>query len=397
MESPSGTLLRNPWARAGGGLVLALALTAFALGSGGSGPSKPKVHRPDVVIAAGRVGTAPPGDFVTAVVTAGVDAATTARPAAAVTAAPDLTEASQLAADGIPSTALIAYQDGASREHRLDPSCGFSWPLLAAIGRVESDHGRSGGALLHTDGLSTPRIIGIPLNGHGTALIRDSDHGVLDGDSVYDHAVGPMQFIPTTWGEYAVDGNSDGKADPFNIMDAAATAARYLCAAAPSLTTLAGQTQALRAYNDSDAYITLVLATESIYAKGVPGLTVPTPPTGAAPSTPPAHVPPANPGAPLGLPGTDALLPVATTPAPSSTARSSTAASTPSGSASPSSSPAGPSSSSSSPSSSSSTSASPTASDTPTSSAPASSSSAGTSTAPPTSSSSPSSPAPTSS
>jgi hypothetical protein len=123
---------------------------------------------------------------------------------------------------GIPIVALRAYRLAASRADRLNPSCGITWPLLAAIGRVESNHGRFAGAILHADGASTPKIIGIPLDGPGTALIRDTDHGRLDGDVVYDRAVGPMQFIPSTWAEFSVHANGDHVPDPFNIFDAAA-------------------------------------------------------------------------------------------------------------------------------------------------------------------------------
>jgi hypothetical protein len=99
----------------------------------------------------------------------------------------------------------------------------------------------SAGSVLLANGLSTPRIIGIPLNGVGTELILDTDHGVLDGDRVYDRAVGPMQFIPSTWAQYATDGNGDGTADPFNIYDAAASAAKYLCDAGAVLRTRTGK------------------------------------------------------------------------------------------------------------------------------------------------------------
>ena len=147
---------------------------------------------------------------------------------------------SGLAANGIPTVALNAYRVAAARLANADPGCGIDWALLAGIGREESDHGQFAGAVLHADGVSTPRIIGIPLNGHGTALIRDTDHGALDGDTVYDHAVGPMQFIPSTWALYGTDANGDGVADPFNINDAALTAARYLCAAGGDLRTPRG-------------------------------------------------------------------------------------------------------------------------------------------------------------
>jgi membrane-bound lytic murein transglycosylase B len=225
--------------------------------------------------------------------------------------------ASSLASDGIPTTALEAYQRAARRESERDPSCGLSWPLLAAIGRVESDHGRFAGAVLHTDGRSTPRVIGIALTGQGTARITDTDGGRLDGDQTYDRAVGPMQFIPSTWAGYRADGNGDGIADPFNIFDAAAAAAHYLCAAGGDLTTLAGQLRAVHAYNDSDAYVALVLQLERVYARGVPGLTVPIVPSNPSPPKQHPTLPPVNPGPPLGAPSRP-KKPSAPKPGPSS-------------------------------------------------------------------------------
>jgi membrane-bound lytic murein transglycosylase B len=225
--------------------------------------------------------------------------------------------ASALAADGIPQTALEAYQGAVAWVAQVDPGCGISWPLLAAIGRVESDHGRFAGAVLHTDGTSTPKIIGIPLDGHGTALILDTDHGRLDGDTVYDRAVGPMQFIPSTWASYGVDANGDGIADPFNIFDAAAAAAHYLCTAGGDLTTIAGQTRAVLAYNHSAAYLAMVLGLEQIYATGQPGLIIPTSdsPTGSrAPGTTGPGTPPVNPAP---TPSARPTIGRSSTPAPS--------------------------------------------------------------------------------
>jgi membrane-bound lytic murein transglycosylase B len=237
-------------------------------------------------------------------------------------------QASSLAADGIPATALLAYKSAAHRELAINPTCGLPWPLLAGIGRVESNHGRFAGAVLHTNGVSTPNVIGIPLDGTVSARITDTDDGRLDGDKVYDRAVGPMQFIPSTWAGYGVDANGDGTADPFNIFDAAAAAADYLCAAGGDLTTLAGQLRAVRAYNDSDDYIRLVLQLEVEYARGVPGLTVPILPSD--PTLPPRErstVPPVDPGPPLGIAHKPKLKP---TPTPSkSTSGSHSATPTP--------------------------------------------------------------------
>ncbi len=216
---------------------------------------------------------------------------------AAGTTAPDTADvaptsaaaaASGLAAGGIPTVARAAYDAAAAA---APDGCGVSWSLVAAIGRVESDHGRFAGAVLQTDGRSVPRIIGIQLNGNGTAVIRDTDGGRLDGDPVYDRAVGPMQFIPSTWARYASDGDGDGSSDPFDIQDAARATARYLCAAGGDLSTVAGQRRAVLAYNHSDSYVATVLTLAARYA-GTPPPTVPTHPV-----LPPAE-PPANPGPP---------------------------------------------------------------------------------------------------
>ena len=83
-----------------------------------------------------------------------------------------------LAANGIPNVALNAYRVAATRMANNDPSCGIDWSLLAGIGRVESDHGRFGGAVLNPDGTSTPRIIGPSLDGVQFAFIRDTDRGL---------------------------------------------------------------------------------------------------------------------------------------------------------------------------------------------------------------------------
>jgi hypothetical protein len=229
----------------------------------------------------------------------------------------DAAPASALAAGGIPATALQAYQQAAAGEAARSPACGLSWPLLAGIGRVESDHGRFAGAVLHSDGLSTPRVIGIPLDGHGTALIRDTDGGRLDGDTGYDRAVGPMQFIPSTWAGWGVDADGDGVADPFNVFDAAAAAADYLCAAGRDLTTTRGQVQAILSYNYSWDYVSLVMSLERVYASGV-GITVPVLPTTPEPRHGrPAHkpvLPPVDPGRPRGAARAPSGHPRATAP-----------------------------------------------------------------------------------
>jgi hypothetical protein len=213
---------------------------------------------------------------------------------------------SGLAANGIPQVALNAYRVAAARMASVEPSCGIGWWLLAGIGRVESDHGRFGGAVLHADGVSTPRIIGIALDGSRSAAILDTDGGSLDGDPVYDHAVGPMQFIPSTWAIYGTDATGDGKADVFNINDAALGAARYLCAAGGDLRSRAGQVRAVLSYNHSMEYLGQVLALADAYRQGIPisGIPVGITKGGLPTITDTGYIPPANPGAPqAGKPG----------------------------------------------------------------------------------------------
>jgi membrane-bound lytic murein transglycosylase B len=164
-------------------------------------------------------------------------------------------------ASGIPQVALTAYQRSAAVINAADPSCRLDWSLLGAIGQVESDHGQVGGSRLNGHGVAHPAIIGPRLDGrHGTSLVRDTDAGRLDGDRRFDRAVGPMQFLPSTWAAVAVDGDGDGRRDVQDINDAALGSAVYLCADHDDLATKAGKRAALLRYNHSHAYVTSVLA-----------------------------------------------------------------------------------------------------------------------------------------
>jgi len=174
-----------------------------------------------------------------------------------------------LASNGIPNISLNAYRVAAARMAAVNPDCGIDWSLLAGIGRIESNHGQYGGATLAANGESIPHIIGETLDGTKWDYITDTDHGALDGDSRFDHAVGPMQFIPSTWAAYGADANDDLKADPFNINDAALGAARYLCAAGGDLRDRAGQTRAILAYNHNNEYLALVLGMADRYKRGI--------------------------------------------------------------------------------------------------------------------------------
>jgi hypothetical protein len=130
----------------------------------------------------------------------------------------------------IPTDYLQLYREGAGR-------CpGLSWSVLAAIGKVESNHGRS-----HLPGVSS----------------RWNTAG----------AAGPMQFgigvgrAGNAWARYGHDYNRDRRTSVYDPGDAIPAAARYLCAhGAPRRLD-----QALYAYNRSRAYVATVKAIAARY------------------------------------------------------------------------------------------------------------------------------------
>lgn len=161
---------------------------------------------------------------------------------------------------------LDAYRSAAAAINAEQPSCRLSWTVLAGIGRVESRHGTYGGATVLADGTTSRRIIGIALDGGpGVMLIPDTDGGALDGDPVYDRAVGPMQFIPTTWRSHRRDGTGDGRMDPHNLYDASLAAAAYLCRSGPGLDQAAPLNRAILTYNRSQSYVDAVLSHSRTY------------------------------------------------------------------------------------------------------------------------------------
>jgi membrane-bound lytic murein transglycosylase B len=170
----------------------------------------------------------------------------------------------------MPLVVLDAYVRASRRMAFERPECRVPWSLLAGIGRTESRHGTFGGARVAATGEISEPILGIPLDGTRSALIADTDGGTLDGDLAFDRAVGPMQFIPSTWTRVARDATADGVADPHNLYDAALTAADYLCRAADGLDQEPGARRALLSYNRSVEYGTTVLDRARGYAEAVP-------------------------------------------------------------------------------------------------------------------------------
>lgn len=124
---------------------------------------------------------------------------------------------------GRPDSYLELYR----RSAELCP--GLSWTVLAAIGQIESGHGRNNG----------PSSAG---------------------------ALGPMQFMPATWKAYGVDGDGDGETDIWSAYDAVPSAANYLCANGAGR---GGEKlrKAVWFYNHSWSYVDRVLALADAYAR----------------------------------------------------------------------------------------------------------------------------------
>lgn len=240
---------------------------------------------------------------------------------------------------GLPGTVLDAYRRAQLAIATSDQGCKLPWELLAAIGQVES--GQADGGAVDAKGTTYKPILGPVLNGAGFANISDTDGGTYDGDTVHDRAVGPMQFIPSTWASWGADGNADGVKDPNNIYDAALAAGHYLCADNRDLSVSADIDRAILGYNHSQEYLHTVRAWFQHF-KDQGAVAVPdsgrTPGAGAGPRTSPPATGVPKPGASPSATATGTVSPAPTTtgrPTPPTTGPG-TPTGTPTGTASPS-------------------------------------------------------------
>lgn len=151
--------------------------------------------------------------------------------------------------DPVVMTALVEAVESVPDE------CGLTISLLGGISSVESLNGTIGGSRVQPNGMVEPPIRGPQLSpGSGFAVIPDSDNGRYDGDTEWDRAVGPMQFLPGTWLYYA-----DEDWDPQNYFHATKATARMMCAVALKegrpLTDPDVEEAAILAYNYSMEYV----------------------------------------------------------------------------------------------------------------------------------------------
>ncbi|MFJ3229134.1 C40 family peptidase [Streptomyces sp. NPDC086783] len=157
----------------------------------------------------------------------------------------------------IPPRMLTAYKKAVQQVGKHAPKCrGMRWPILAGIAKVESNHAT--GRSIADSGDIRPKIYGVLLNGSGaggnTSAFPDTDGGKWDGTANGERAVGPFQFLPSTWEGTGKDANGDGAVDPHNADDAALGAAIYLCGRGRDLTQRSQLRAAILQYNHSGPY-----------------------------------------------------------------------------------------------------------------------------------------------
>ncbi|MFC4469245.1 C40 family peptidase [Streptomyces xiangluensis] len=166
----------------------------------------------------------------------------------------------------IPPRMLAAYkkavqQVGKHVGKHVRKCRGMRWPILAGIAKAESNH--AVGRNIAAGGDIRPKIYGVLLNGSGaggnTTVFPDTDGGTWDGTSGGERAVGPFQFLPSTWEGVGKDAGGDKTADPHNADDAALGAAIYLCGNGRDLTKRAQLKAAILQYNHSTEYVANVL------------------------------------------------------------------------------------------------------------------------------------------
>jgi len=137
-----------------------------------------------------------------------------------------------LARQDIPA-GYLAWYSGAAQ------GCpGLPWSVLAGIGKVESNHGRS-------------RLPGVRAGAGANSA----------------GAEGPMQFLPATFAEFAVNADPGHRLTPYDPPDAIYTAARMLCADGARAGTDGGLRQAIFAYNHAAWYVTDVITWALRYAQ----------------------------------------------------------------------------------------------------------------------------------
>jgi len=134
---------------------------------------------------------------------------TSVTPTAAVVSAEWASSAAT--ATGIPLRALIGYDGAELRLAGEQPACGLGRRTLAALGSIESDHGRNNGSTIDARGVTVPGVFGMPLDGSVHEAFPDTDAGVYDTSTAswrsavysYNHVTSYVDLVAARANSYA--------------------------------------------------------------------------------------------------------------------------------------------------------------------------------------------------
>ncbi|MBD3304775.1 hypothetical protein GF339_00325 [candidate division KSB3 bacterium] len=121
-----------------------------------------------------------------------------------------------------PAYDIRSFQDLYHLYKQVEQWSGLPWQVFWGIHAEETNLGRNLGAT---------QIISVLPKQQKSYFDQICRELRWDPTQIYGShkgAIGPFQFIPETWVRHAIDANGDGRKDPFDVEDAAYSAANYL-------------------------------------------------------------------------------------------------------------------------------------------------------------------------
>jgi hypothetical protein len=132
---------------------------------------------------------------------------------------------------------------------RVEQWSGLPWQVFWGIHAEETDLGKNLGST------QLMRILPEDQKKYFLRICRELRWDPYQIYGSHKGAIGPFQFLPETWVRFAVDGDGDGRRDPFDLEDAAYSAANYLL----NKGALDSLSNAVWHYNQDNTYVRRVM------------------------------------------------------------------------------------------------------------------------------------------
>ena len=155
-------------------------------------------------------------------------------------------------ASTLPGVAYSAYVRAAAAVHDEFPTCTVPPALLAGLGRIMTNHGRSQSRHLSPAGISSSPLVGVI-----GAPVADSDGGVIDNSTTADFRVGPLQILPSQWMRVSPLGNTAFETQ--SLFFSAKNAAQLLCRTSFDISTNEGLHRALNEFTSNSSLTEAIL------------------------------------------------------------------------------------------------------------------------------------------